>query len=112
MTKIHDRVWLTKYVVGAKANPPKNPRSPPKKGKVMPTNMVNAAIEKCHTKLSSNQAHKLVFDPTTLFDMSIRGRGVYLPTYTLRVMKRRVLVGRKCNFFTNTVSIMSNTGIA
>lgn len=36
---------LTKYVVGAKANPPKNPRSPPKKGKVMPTNIVNAEIQ-------------------------------------------------------------------
>lgn len=34
---------LTKYVVGAKAKPPKNPSSPPKKGNVMATNMVNAA---------------------------------------------------------------------
>lgn len=34
---------LTKYVVGAKANPPKNPRRPPKKGKVMAINIVNAA---------------------------------------------------------------------
>lgn len=33
---------LTKYVVGAKANPPKNPRRPPKKGKQMPINIVNA----------------------------------------------------------------------
>lgn len=37
---------LTKYVVGAKAKPPKNPRRPPKKGKVIPTNIVNAATEK------------------------------------------------------------------
>lgn len=35
---------LTKYVVGAKANPPKNPRSPPKKGMQMAINMVRAAI--------------------------------------------------------------------
>lgn len=34
--------WLTKYVVGAKANPPKNPRRPPKNGKVIATNIVNA----------------------------------------------------------------------
>lgn len=33
---------LTKYVVGANANPPKNPRRAPKNGKVMPTNIVNA----------------------------------------------------------------------
>jgi len=33
---------LTKYVVGANANPPKNPRREPKKGKVMATNNVNA----------------------------------------------------------------------
>ena len=37
---------LTKYVVGAKANPPKKPRSPPKKGKQIPTNIVNAANER------------------------------------------------------------------
>ena len=35
---------LTKYVVGAKANPPKNPRRPPKKGNVIPTNIVKAAM--------------------------------------------------------------------
>lgn len=47
---------LTKYVVGANAKPPKNPSSPPKKGNVMATNMVNAAnhqikhmIRKIHT---------------------------------------------------------------
>ena len=34
---------LTKYVVGAKANPPKNPRRPPKKGIAMPMNIVIAA---------------------------------------------------------------------
>lgn len=33
---------LTKYVVGAKANPPKNARRPPKKGKQMAINIVNA----------------------------------------------------------------------
>lgn len=36
-------MWLTKYVVGAKANPPKNPSNPPKKGKVTAMNIVNAA---------------------------------------------------------------------
>jgi hypothetical protein len=36
---------LTKYVVGAKANPPKNPRRPLKKGNVIPTNIVNAAMK-------------------------------------------------------------------
>lgn len=36
---------LTKYVVGANAKPPKNPSSPPKKGKVMAMNIVNAAYE-------------------------------------------------------------------
>lgn len=34
---------LTKYVVGAKANPPKNPSNPLKKGKVIPRNIVSAA---------------------------------------------------------------------
>lgn len=33
---------LTKYEVGAKPNPPKNPRRSPKKGKVTPTNKVKA----------------------------------------------------------------------
>ena len=37
---------------------------------------------------------------------------LYLPTYKLREMKRRVVVGLKFSFFTRTVSIMSNTGIA
>jgi hypothetical protein len=36
----------TKYVVGANANPPKKLRSPPKKGKVIPMNMVSAATKK------------------------------------------------------------------
>lgn len=35
-------VLLTKYVVGAKANPPKKPRRPPKKGKQMAINIVKA----------------------------------------------------------------------
>ena len=35
-------LWLTKYVVGAKANPPKNPRRPSKKGNVIAMNIVNA----------------------------------------------------------------------
>lgn len=34
---------LTKYVVGAKANPPKNPRRPPKKGTAIAMSMVIAA---------------------------------------------------------------------
>lgn len=38
-----NRRKLTKYVVGAKANPPKNPRSPPKNGKMIPTIIVKAA---------------------------------------------------------------------
>lgn len=33
---------LTKYVVGAKPNPPKKPRRSPKKGNVTPMNNVNA----------------------------------------------------------------------
>ena len=39
---ISSLIVLTKYVVGAKAKPPKNPRSPPKKGNEMATNIVNA----------------------------------------------------------------------
>jgi len=38
--------WLTKYVVGAKANPPKNPKRPPKNGKVIAMNIVNAERKK------------------------------------------------------------------
>jgi hypothetical protein len=37
------RVGLTKYVVGAKANPPKNPSSAPKNGNVIAINIVKAA---------------------------------------------------------------------
>lgn len=33
---------LTKYVVGANANPPKNANRPPKNGNVIPTNIVAA----------------------------------------------------------------------
>jgi len=36
----------TKYVVEAKGNPPKKLRSPPKKGKVIPRNMVSATPKK------------------------------------------------------------------
>lgn len=35
--------WLTKYVVGAKTNPPKNPKRPPKKGTAIAMSMVSAA---------------------------------------------------------------------
>lgn len=35
---------ITKYEVGANANPPKNPRRPPKKGRHIPTIIVNAEI--------------------------------------------------------------------
>lgn len=62
-------MWLTKYVVGANANPPKNPRRPPKKGKVMAMNIVNAATEKCFINLSSKEL--VVWDPTILFVISI-----------------------------------------
>jgi hypothetical protein len=51
------RMRLTKYVVGAKANPPKNERRPLKKGKVMAVNMVNAATE--------NMFYQLMFKPTS-----------------------------------------------
>lgn len=37
---------------------------------------------------------------------------VFLPTYKFLVINRRVKLGVKFNFFTNTVSIISNTGIA
>ena len=37
---------LTKYVVGAKANPPKKPIREPKNGKLIPMNIVTAAEEK------------------------------------------------------------------
>lgn len=39
-------IFLTKYVVGAKANPPKKPRRPPKKGIAIPTIIVNPAVKK------------------------------------------------------------------
>ena len=42
---IYNFSWLTKYVVGAKANPPKNPSSPPKNGMVIAMNIVNAEKE-------------------------------------------------------------------
>jgi hypothetical protein len=57
---IKGRMWLTKYVVGAKAKPPKNPRRALKKGKVMATNIVNAATEK-----EKNMFYQLMFKPTS-----------------------------------------------
>jgi len=42
-------IFLTKYEAGAKTNPPKKPRSPPKKGNVTPMNNVNTAYtETCN----------------------------------------------------------------
>lgn len=35
-------LWLTKYVVGVTANPPKKPNKPPKNGNVIARNIVNA----------------------------------------------------------------------
>ena len=37
-------LFLTKYVVGAKTNPPKNPRRLPKKGISIAMNIVKATI--------------------------------------------------------------------
>lgn len=42
MRKLREQESLTKYEVGAKPNPPKNPKRSPKKGKVTPTNNVKA----------------------------------------------------------------------
>jgi len=42
MRKLREQESLTKYAVGAKPNPPKNPRRSPKKGKVTPKNNVKA----------------------------------------------------------------------
>jgi len=39
-----DQWELTKYVVGANANPPKKLSNAPKKGMVMATNIVNPAL--------------------------------------------------------------------
>jgi hypothetical protein len=41
--QVHFKVSLTKYVVGAKPNPPKNPSKEPKNGRVMATNIVKPA---------------------------------------------------------------------
>ncbi len=98
---------LTKYVVGANANPPKNPRRPPKKGKVMATNIVNAEMTENLMRIKPNPRMLPCFGT-----QSLMRRGFYLPTYILREINRRVIVGLKCSFFTNTDSIMSNTGIA
>ena len=63
---------LTKYVVGANANPPKNPRRPPKKGKVMAMNMVNAV--KFATEISEKNQNFLLYSIT--FQDFRRGEGV------------------------------------
>ena len=47
------RVGLTKYVVGAKANPPKNPSNAPKNGNVIAINIVKAAKIHHHVMLST-----------------------------------------------------------
>jgi hypothetical protein len=41
--QVHFKVSLTKYVVGAKPNPPKNPSKESKNGRVMATNIVKPA---------------------------------------------------------------------
>lgn len=56
---------LTKYVVGANANPPKNPRSSLKNGNVIPMNIVKAAgnlgesisIKSCRPFLQERKEH-------------------------------------------------------
>jgi hypothetical protein len=45
-TNIDKFLWLTKYVVGVTANPPKNPSRPPKNGNVIAMNIVNAKNKK------------------------------------------------------------------
>jgi len=47
---IYNFSWLTKYVVGAKANPPKNPSRPPKNGNVIAMNIVNAGKKFVNTQ--------------------------------------------------------------
>lgn len=42
MEKLRKQTSLTKYAVGAKPKPPKNPRRSPKKGKVIPKINVKA----------------------------------------------------------------------
>jgi hypothetical protein len=42
LEKLKGQECLTKYEVGAKPNPPKNPRRSPKKGKVTPNINVKA----------------------------------------------------------------------
>jgi hypothetical protein len=42
LEKLKGQEFLTKYEVGAKPNPPKNPRRSPKKGKVTPNINVKA----------------------------------------------------------------------
>lgn len=54
---------LTKYVVGAKANPPKNPKRPPKKGKLIPTNIVKAAEKKVRCSFSVSPSLDTIDDP-------------------------------------------------
>ena len=44
---------LTKYVVGAKANPPRNPRREPKNGMAMAKIVVNAANERNKSKIQA-----------------------------------------------------------
>lgn len=97
---------LTKYVVGANANPPKKLSSPPKKGKVMPMNIVNAAWHKANIDIS------ISFFVKNINVYGCLKENESLPTYKLRVIKRRVRQGEKWSFFTSTVSIMSNTGMA
>lgn len=53
-----NRVGLTKYVVGAKANPPKNPSSAPKNGNVIAINIVKAAKIHHHV-MSSTLSYNL-----------------------------------------------------
>ena len=48
-----DQWELTKYVVGAKANPPKKLSNAVKNGKVMATNIVNPARTYIHSCITS-----------------------------------------------------------
>ncbi len=68
-----ERSRLTKKVVGAKANPPRNPRRSPKKGIVIAMKIVKAAkpIKLDFTWTSSNMPYDSIRLPKAHFDMHL-----------------------------------------
>ena len=103
-----DEEWLTKYVVGANENPPKNPEKITKEGE---------SDGNKHGQCWNREASSNIYNITPKSEQVgisylVDENKMYRPTYILREIKRSVVLSLNFNLFTNNVSIMSNTVMA